>query len=401
MVAIDFSSQFSSYGMKNFLRSSDRNESSISDDVNVDYEDSIQVVGSVLDKYDSDHKYPVYGFGVEGCDWFACNGNNDNPEVTGIDGIIQSFRTAQTTCNPSSTSKFSPLIKKASDYAKLSDDNYFILLVLTHGFISDMSETINEIIEASNHPLSIVIVGIGQSKFVEMIKLDGNKKVLTNKEKQKVSRDIVQFVSFNKYKRNVQKLAEEVLKEIPHQVEQYLYKNGIQPNRYQKMVDEFEAEKDEIELIDLDEFDEPFQEITINIDDEKIAEVVDNEMQITKVDEESRDSGKDEETPPSDEKEENSKIKKIRGDNEEQETKFVKEKTEEEKKKEEIRKKEVESESRSGSDENEGTPAKTKREKEKGKTKVEKNIEKELKENFDVVYEFGRIEEVNDDDEEE
>ena len=52
---------------------------------------AIKSVGSVLAPYDSDKRYPCFGFGarlppynqVSHC--FALNGNENNPEVSGVD----------------------------------------------------------------------------------------------------------------------------------------------------------------------------------------------------------------------------------------------------------------------------------------------------------------------------
>jgi hypothetical protein len=44
---------------------------------------------------------------------------------------------------------------------------------------------------------------------------------LTNLKGEKTKRDLVQFVEFNKYEKDSTKLAEEVLQEIPRQVEEY------------------------------------------------------------------------------------------------------------------------------------------------------------------------------------
>jgi len=41
-------------------------------------------------------------------------------------------------------------------------------------------KTINEIVEASKHPLSIVIVGVGKADFSKMNVLDGDDKALTS-----------------------------------------------------------------------------------------------------------------------------------------------------------------------------------------------------------------------------
>ena len=45
---------------------------------------------------------------------------------------------------------------------------YHVLLILTDGVIHDMRETINRIVYLSKEPLSIIIVGIGESDFENM-----------------------------------------------------------------------------------------------------------------------------------------------------------------------------------------------------------------------------------------
>ena len=49
---------------------------------------------------------------------------------------------------------------------------YFILLMLTDGVISDMPDTIRAIVRASRLPMSIIIVGVGGADFSAMDKLD-------------------------------------------------------------------------------------------------------------------------------------------------------------------------------------------------------------------------------------
>ena len=109
---------------------------------------------------------------------------------------------------------------------KKEENHYYILLMLTDGAITDMIETVNCIVEASKLPLSIVIVGIGEDDFENMNILDDDIKPLVNSFGEIRKRDIVQFVKFNTFKEknaidNGKELAEEVLKEIPRQIEEY------------------------------------------------------------------------------------------------------------------------------------------------------------------------------------
>lgn len=107
----------------------------------------------------------------------------------------------------------------AHDEGKLS---YTILLILTAGSVDDVKETKQHLIDASNDPLSIVIVGIGDTDFSGMEFLDSFDAAHDD------GRDITKFVRFNDY-RSYNALTEAVLDEIPDQLVNYYYSRGIMP----------------------------------------------------------------------------------------------------------------------------------------------------------------------------
>lgn len=57
---------------------------------------------------------------------------------------------------------------------------YHILLIITDGAIHDMRESKDLIVECSLFPLSIIIVGVGNADFSNMIELDGDEVALKN-----------------------------------------------------------------------------------------------------------------------------------------------------------------------------------------------------------------------------
>lgn len=79
---------------------------------------------------------------------------------------------------------------------------YFILLIITDGVISDMDETRHAVVQASKLPMSIIIVGVGNADFAAMEFLDGDSRVLRSHTGEEAVRDIVQFVPFRDF-RNV------------------------------------------------------------------------------------------------------------------------------------------------------------------------------------------------------
>ena len=46
-------------------------------------------------------------------------------------------------------------------------------MILTDGIINDYNETVKDIIDCCDLPLSIIIVGLGDADFDLMVKLDG------------------------------------------------------------------------------------------------------------------------------------------------------------------------------------------------------------------------------------
>ena len=63
-----------------------------------------------------------------------------------------------------------------------------------------------------------------------MVVLDGDKNPLIDSKGVKRMRDLVQFVPFNKFKYDPNKLAEEVLEEVPRQVIEYYTMNNLYPD---------------------------------------------------------------------------------------------------------------------------------------------------------------------------
>lgn len=93
-----------------------------------------------------------------------------------------------------------------------------------------MQLTVDEIVRASDLPLSIIIIGVGDADFDAMDQLDADVSPLFSKTDNKyASRDIVQFVPFRSCARDPVKLAREVLAEVPKQMTQYFAKHKIKP----------------------------------------------------------------------------------------------------------------------------------------------------------------------------
>jgi len=207
------------------------------------YQQAIQSVGNVLEPYDTDKMYPVYGFGAKIKD---ANGKygavqhcfpvyGGGLEVQGVAGILQAYKDSLANVMLSGPTLFAPLLNATQQRAAASlcsqeKQSYTILLIITDGTINDIEATKAAVISASQQPMSVIIIGVGDADFSAMDALDSDKALLSFGGHTAV-RDIVQFVSFNQYKQKGSgKLAEEVLAEVPHQVLEYMKQNHITPN---------------------------------------------------------------------------------------------------------------------------------------------------------------------------
>lgn len=209
-----------------------------------DYMKAIWAVGNVIQDYDSDKMFPALGFGAripptwEVSHEFAINFNNSNPFCSGVQGIIDAYRNCITQVQLFGPTNFSPVINHVARFAQhahnsCSSDfqNYFILLILTDGVVTDMNDTRKAIVQASRLPMSIIIIGVGRADFEAMNFLDSDTQRLCAPDGTYAERDIVQFVPFYKYEMSSPEvLAKEVLAELPQQVTQYFMQRNIPPN---------------------------------------------------------------------------------------------------------------------------------------------------------------------------
>ena len=205
------------------------------------YQQAILSVGEILKKYNHNHKIPSYGFGAKIgqppllSHVFPINNNNQYPSVKDFQELFQAYHFCLQNIQFSGPTYFAPIINHIINFTNQNFQanyfNYSVFLLLTDGCIMDLDETVDTIVSASDLPLSIVIVGVGDENFQRMEFLDADDNPLVNSKGQVMKRDIVQFVPFKKFKNNPFILREEVLREIPQQIEDFYKMKGIKPNK--------------------------------------------------------------------------------------------------------------------------------------------------------------------------
>nr|XP_004558721.1 copine-5 isoform X1 [Maylandia zebra] len=208
------------------------------------YAMALKAVGEIIQDYDSDKMFPALGFGAKlPPDWrvsheFPLNGNVDNPYCNGMEGILEAYHQSLKTVQLYGPTNFAPVVNHVARYAAAVQDGsqYFVLLIITDGVISDMAQTKEAIVNAAKLPMSIIIVGVGQAEFDAMVELDGDDVRISSRGKV-AERDIVQFVPFRDYMDrtgnhvlSMARLAKDVLAEIPDQLISYMKSRAIKPN---------------------------------------------------------------------------------------------------------------------------------------------------------------------------
>ncbi len=214
------------------------------------YEKAISAVGGILSKYDSNQRFPVWGFGAKyGGIVRHCFQVGHEQEVLGVRGILDAYKGVfRTPLVMSGPTVFTEVIQVAASQAKSRQAanplSYTILLLLTDGAVTDVEATKRALASVADAPLSIVIVGIGNADFSAMHFLDNFE------QRSGLNRDIVQFVEFRAHEFDKTSLTRATLEEIPDQLVQFFYTRGIMPQPSQGIstskivVDDYNEEAD-------------------------------------------------------------------------------------------------------------------------------------------------------------
>ncbi|XP_030253694.1 copine-3-like isoform X1 [Sparus aurata] len=206
-----------------------------------EYLAAIWAVGNVIQDYDSDKMFPAFGFGaqipptMQVCHEFPINFHPSNPFCAGIEGVVQAYQQCLPQVKLYGPTNFSPIINHVAQFGRQAmqqqtASQYFVLLIITDGVITDMDETRSAIVHASRLPMSIIIVGVGGADFSAMEFLDGDDGILRSATGEAAMRDIVQFVPFRQFQNCPQEmLAQSVLAEVPGQVTDFFNTMKLKP----------------------------------------------------------------------------------------------------------------------------------------------------------------------------
>lgn len=186
------------------------------------YQAAIEIIGETLSTFDDDGLIPAFGFGdVITTDKhvfpFKYGGY-----CLGFQEVLSKYNEIARTVVLSGPTSFAPLIREAIKIVIESGYSYHILVIIADGQITNKEENVKAIVEASNYPLSIIMVGVGDGPWDGMEEFDD--------ELPQRKFDNFQFVNFTeimrKYDGNRAAFALSALMEIPYQYK-YIKELGL------------------------------------------------------------------------------------------------------------------------------------------------------------------------------
>ncbi|CAJ1938208.1 unnamed protein product [Sphenostylis stenocarpa] len=183
IVGIDFTKSNEWTGKRSFNRKSLHH---IGSDHNP-YEQAISIIGKTLSAFDEDNLIPCFGFGDASThDQDVFNFHSDERFCNGFEEVLSRYRDIVPRLRLAGPTSFAPIIEMAMTIVEQSGGQYHVLLIIAdgqvtrsvdtqHGQLSPQEQkTIDAIVKASEYPLSIVLVGVGDGPWDMMREFDDN-----------------------------------------------------------------------------------------------------------------------------------------------------------------------------------------------------------------------------------
>uniref|UniRef100_A0A0K0EP72 VWFA domain-containing protein n=1 Tax=Strongyloides stercoralis TaxID=6248 RepID=A0A0K0EP72_STRER len=133
------------------------------------YQQVIKIMGKTLAPFATQKGIPVYGFGdATTGDWSVFKIKKEG-ECKNLDDVLEAYNYITPDVNLSGPTNFAPLIHQAMEICSYYKE-YFILVIIADGQVTNEKATRRAIVQACNFPLSIIVVGVGDGPW-EMMKV--------------------------------------------------------------------------------------------------------------------------------------------------------------------------------------------------------------------------------------
>ena len=139
------------------------------------YELVLEMIWNSISDFDDNGEISMFAFGDTVTRHQSVKPIGDGP-CKGIDQALSEYRAAAKTLRLSGPTSFAPLIRQAIQVVQHSGGQYHILLIIGDGGVSHeldcLRDSCRALVEASSHPLSVVMVGVGDGPWDAMRDLD-------------------------------------------------------------------------------------------------------------------------------------------------------------------------------------------------------------------------------------
>ena len=139
------------------------------------YQRVINIIGKTLKPFTDKEQLWAYGFGdsiTKNKEVFNITGKNEPCED--FQDVLNKYNTMIRQVSLSGPTSFAPIIHRGMQHVIESGNLFHILVIIADGQMEDEDETVSAIVEASNFPLSIVLVGVGDGPWDRMEEFDDN-----------------------------------------------------------------------------------------------------------------------------------------------------------------------------------------------------------------------------------
>ncbi|CAK4745694.1 hypothetical protein LEN26_016778 [Aphanomyces euteiches] len=132
----------------------------------------IYSLGRTLEAFDDDRLIPVFGFGDVTTGGSACFPFlPDGLVCHGFAQVLERYNQITPLMQLAGPTNFAPVIREAIQICK-TQMSYHILVIIADGLVTNREETVQAIVDASEYPLSIVMVGVGDGPWDVMKAFD-------------------------------------------------------------------------------------------------------------------------------------------------------------------------------------------------------------------------------------